>query len=115
MDLLAQAPFGADAEAIADEQHPDHQLGIDRGPADLAVEGAQMRADLREIDEPVDGSRPMIGRHVTLQAELVEQRILRHLPLAHHRAALPSRERLNQDFTTSATPTFSTTSVGSRP
>ena len=48
-----------------------------------------MRADLGEIDEPVDGADPMISRHMALQAELVEQRLLRHLPLAHHRPALP--------------------------
>jgi hypothetical protein len=30
----------------------------------------------------------MISRDVMLQAELVEQRLLRHLPFAHHRAAL---------------------------
>jgi hypothetical protein len=29
----------------------------------------------------------MIGRDVPLQAELVEQRLLRHPPLAHHPAA----------------------------
>ena len=33
VDLLAQPPLGADAEAIADDQHPDHQLGINRWPA----------------------------------------------------------------------------------
>ena len=47
MNLLAQPPLGADAEAVADDQHPDHQLGINRGPADLAVEGAQVLADAR--------------------------------------------------------------------
>ena len=30
VNLLAQAPLGADAEAIAHDQHPDHQLGVDR-------------------------------------------------------------------------------------
>ncbi|MBN9469795.1 MAG: hypothetical protein J0J10_13565, partial [Bosea sp.] len=42
---------------------------------------------------------------VTLQAELVEQRLLRHLPFAHHRAALHPRTtesglhtRGNDDF-----------------
>ncbi|MCP2082227.1 UNVERIFIED_ORG: hypothetical protein J2W74_003413 [Methylorubrum zatmanii] len=29
MDLLAQAPLGANAEAVADEQHADHQLGVE--------------------------------------------------------------------------------------
>ncbi len=46
MHFLAQAPFGPDAEAVADEQHPDHQLRIDRGPTHLAVERTQMRADI---------------------------------------------------------------------
>lgn len=31
MDFFAQTPLGADAEAIADEQHPDHQFRIDEG------------------------------------------------------------------------------------
>ena len=34
VDLLAQPPLRANAEAVADDQHPDHQLGIDRGPPD---------------------------------------------------------------------------------
>ena len=28
MDFLAQAPLGADAKAITDDQHPDHRFGI---------------------------------------------------------------------------------------
>ena len=31
VDLLAQAPLGADAEAVAHDQHPDHQLGSTEG------------------------------------------------------------------------------------
>jgi hypothetical protein len=29
MNLFAQSPLRTDAEAVADDQHPDHQLGID--------------------------------------------------------------------------------------
>lgn len=47
MHFLAQAPLGADAEAIGDEPRPDHQFRIDRGTAHFAVERALMRADLR--------------------------------------------------------------------
>ena len=47
-----------------------------------------MRADLREINEAVDGANPVIGRDVAIQAELVKQGLLRHLPFAHHHAAL---------------------------
>lgn len=35
--LLTELAFGADAIAVADDEHPDHQLGIDRGPPDAAV------------------------------------------------------------------------------
>jgi hypothetical protein len=35
VNLLAQASLRADPEAVADEQHPDHQLGIDQGPIAL--------------------------------------------------------------------------------
>lgn len=37
MNFLAQPPLGADAERVADEQHADHQLGVDRCPPGLAV------------------------------------------------------------------------------
>ncbi len=45
MNLFAEPPLGPDAHAIADQQHPDHQLRIDRGPARRAVERGEMRAD----------------------------------------------------------------------
>lgn len=93
MDFVAESTLGADAEALAEEQHPDHELRIDRGPAHLAVEWAQMRADFGEIEEPIDGPHPMIGRDVLLQAELVKQRLLQHRPLAHHQPAPETRER----------------------
>ena len=62
MDLLAQPPFRANAEAIANNQHPDHQLRIDRRPPDLAVIGLQMRPNVRKVDEPVN-----LAKQVTVQ------------------------------------------------
>jgi hypothetical protein len=84
VDLIAQPPFRANAEAIADNQHPDHQLGIDRGSSHLAVIGLKMRPNLRQIDEAVDLAQEVIVRDMTLNAEAVEQRLLHHPPLAHH-------------------------------
>ena len=43
MNFLAQAPLRPNAHAIADDQHPDHQLRIDRGAAGAAVERLQRR------------------------------------------------------------------------
>ena len=54
MDFLAQAPFRADAEAVAHDQHTDHQFGIDRWPTYCAVEGGKTPPQLAKFDEPVD-------------------------------------------------------------
>jgi hypothetical protein len=57
MDLLTQPPLRSDPEAIADQQHPDKQLGIDGGTAGVAVEICKMGTDAADVDEPVDGSK----------------------------------------------------------
>jgi len=54
VNLLAQSPFGADAEAVTHDQHPDHQLGIDRGSTNRAVERSKLPPQIAERDEPVD-------------------------------------------------------------
>ena len=38
VDLFAEPPLGADTEAVPDDEHPDHQLGINRWPSQRAVE-----------------------------------------------------------------------------
>ena len=48
LDLLAQPPLKAYAVAVANDQHPDHQLGVDRWSADLAVERHQLLAKLTQ-------------------------------------------------------------------
>ena len=84
MDLLAQPPLGADAEAIADDQHPDHQLRIDRGPAHRAVESGQFPPHFSQIDKPVDRPQQMVTWNVPFERELIEQRSLFDLPMSHH-------------------------------
>ena len=38
MHFLAQPALGPYGEAVTDDQHPDHQLRIDRGAAGVAIE-----------------------------------------------------------------------------
>ena len=83
-DFLAQPPLRADAAHIADEQHADHQLGINRGPADRAVVGLQLPANARQLNKAIDRAQKVILRDVIFEAEAVEQRSLPHCPLAHH-------------------------------
>src|SRR5947209_13791475 len=47
MHFLAQPALRANPEAVAHEQHPDHQFRVNRGPPDLAVEGPQVSAHAR--------------------------------------------------------------------
>jgi hypothetical protein len=96
VNLLAQPPLGTNAEAVADKQHPDHQLRIDRGASDVAVIGLKMCPNARQVDEPVDPTQHVIVRDLSFQAEAVEQRLLHHPPLAHHRPNLLSQGEGNQ-------------------
>jgi hypothetical protein len=54
MGFLAQASLGADAKAITDDQHPDHQFGVDRGATQRTIKGGQLSSQLAKFDEPVD-------------------------------------------------------------
>jgi hypothetical protein len=69
MHLFAQPPLRADAKAVTNDQHPDHQLGIDRGAADRAVEGRQMPSQIIEIKETVDSAQHVIDGDVDRPTE----------------------------------------------
>jgi hypothetical protein len=85
MDLLAEPPFRSDAHAIAEQQPPNHQLGVDRRAAYRAVERRQVTAQIAKLNEPVDRPQQVVRRDVVLKRELAEQRTLRHPPRPHHR------------------------------
>ena len=83
--LFAQPPLRADAKAVADDQHADHQLRINRRPTNGAVKRRQLPPQPVEFDEPIDRSQQMPLRHMPFKRELVKQRVLLDLPLPHHR------------------------------
>src|SRR3954468_24749290 len=104
MNLLAEPTLRADAEAIADQQHPDHQFGIDRRAPDHAVERCELAPQFTKLDEPIDRAQQMISGNVPLQRELIEQRSLFDLPMPHHDSVLS--RRLNQRESKRATEDF---------
>jgi hypothetical protein len=111
MDVLAQPTLGPDPHHVADDQHPDDQLGIDRGPARVAVERPKPRPHPVHVEEAVDLPKQVVGGHVALQIELVEELRLGLLN-AHHRPILPiSPNRVNQGTCRTATRSFSTPSA----
>src|SRR3546814_13313863 len=84
MHLFAQPPLRADAKAVADDQHPYHQLGIDRRPTRLAVERPQLLANAAEVDETIDRAQQVISRATVLEPEDVESTLLHQRPPHHY-------------------------------
>jgi len=72
MNLLTQAALGPYSHAIADDQHADHQLRIDRGATGVAIMRPQHLTDVIEVEMPVDASQHVIGRDMVIEAEIVK-------------------------------------------
>ena len=86
----------ADAEAVTHDQHPDHQLRIDRRAHHGAVERRELTSHLRQVDEAVDRPQQMIARHMRIEREAIKQRTLFDLPRPHHRLSSCLSTALNQ-------------------
>jgi hypothetical protein len=116
LDLLAQLPLKADTVAVADNEHPDHQLGINRRPTNLAVEGFQLVAKLSQYPrhDRIDAPQEMPHRNVPFEVEEVEQlALINPLPTHHHPLpSLKASRRRNHDSSIFRR-TFSTASTHS--
>src|ERR1700688_4254695 len=86
LDLLAQPPFKANAVAVANDQHPDHQLGVDRWSADLAVERHQLLAKLTQYPRHhrIDPAQQIARRNAPFEVEQVKQLALIAALPTHH-------------------------------
>jgi len=49
MDFIAQPLLGPDAETVADDQHANQQLSVNRRTAGMAVERGEMLAQLAQV------------------------------------------------------------------
>ena len=84
MHFLAQPPLGSDAEAVADDQHPHHQLGIDRGTAGVAIEGGEVFAQFVEVEKSINAAQQMVGWNVIVEVEGIKQSLLTARLRTHH-------------------------------
>ena len=87
LDFLGQLALRTQAVAVADNQHPHHQLGINRGPADLAVIGLQLLAHIAKHRrrKDIDASEQVLLRNAIFEPKLIEQTRLIASLLPHHR------------------------------
>ena len=73
MNLFAKPPLGPDAHAVADDQHADHQLRVNRGSSNLTVKRLQSLTETLELEMPVNAAQQMIARDMIVEAEVVKQ------------------------------------------
>jgi len=73
---LAQPTLRTEAIAVTHQEYPDHQLGIDRRPHRMAVQGRQLFVQPVHLQNAIDLPQQVIGGDAIFQAELVEQPIL---------------------------------------
>jgi hypothetical protein len=90
-DLLAQLPLRSNAVAIANYQHPDQQLRIDRGTAYVAIEGAQLLVQVaqRRRHENIDPPQQVVLWDHVIEPKLVEKTGLVSFRSSHHRRIIP--------------------------
>ena len=86
--FLAHTALRTNAVAVADNQHPHHQLRIDRGPTRMAVILSQVLAQLAQIKALVDATQEMVRWNVILEIKRIEQSLLSAFLLSHHLEAL---------------------------
>src|SRR2546430_8598368 len=113
--LRAQPPFMTNAIAVTNQEHPDHQLGIDRGSADVAVKRLQLFVQIAQnrCREHIDPSQQVVGRDHLVEAKLVKELPLISVLPPHHRrlsCRLLSRNHCSLGFSTP----FSTASTQCR-
>ena len=69
MDLFAQSALGTNAKAVTDDQHPHHQLRIDRRPPGMAVERCEVMPQLAEVKATINPPQQVIRRNVIVELE----------------------------------------------
>src|SRR5262249_16069633 len=113
--FLAQPALVTNAIAVTNQEHSDHQLRIDRGPADLAVKRLQLVVQIGQNARREDINAP---QQVVRRPHLIESKLVKELPLIpvlppHHRrlsCCRLSRNHCSLDFSTP----FSTASAKRR-
>ena len=87
MDFFAQASLGADAIAVTNDQHADHELRIDRGTSGVAVVIRQVLAQFTQVKAAVHAAEEMILGNVFVEVEGVKQLVLTARSTSHHHSA----------------------------
>ena len=87
LNFSAYPALGAERKHIANNQHPDHQHRVNRGPARVRVIRRQLLVHPTQIEQTVDLPHQMIGRNHLVEIKRIEKLSLIRLPAAPSCAA----------------------------
>src|SRR5665648_658399 len=87
LNFLGEPALRAYAAAVANDEHADHELRIDRGASDVAVVGLQFLVKIGQCSrhKHIDPAQKMVLRNAIIEAELVKQLALVSPLPTHHR------------------------------
>src|ERR1700736_1784134 len=89
LHFTTDKPLRADRKHIPHDQHPDHQLWIDRWATHGRIMRCKFAAKPGKIESSVDLPHQMIFRNRVAKMKLVEQLTLVTLQTAHHGSTSP--------------------------
>src|SRR6516225_9929710 len=115
-DLLAQPSLRANTVAVAHDQHPDHELGVNRRPADVAVKGRQLLMQIGHDPRYfwIDPAQQMAFWNTPFEIEEVKQLALIATLPTHHDPPPPLTNQAKENHGTPIITTpFSTASTQS--
>src|SRR5918994_366355 len=114
LHLTADQPLRADRKDIPYDQHPDHQLRIDRRATRGRIMRRKFAAKPGQIESSVDLAHQMIFGDRVAKTKLVEQLTLVTLQTAHHGStSCDSRQHNGITLGGLSQPTFATKSARS--
>src|ERR1700747_2197625 len=88
LDFSAQPAIRAERKHVANDQHPDHQHRVNRGPTRVRVIRRQLLVHPTQIEQTVDLPHQMIGRNHFVELKRIEKLSLSFFPPPYH-APLP--------------------------
>ena len=109
LNLFTQPSLRADREHIANDQHSDHQLRVDRGTAGMGVVAFELPVHPVQVEHGIDLTNRMVYWDHGVEFKSIEELPLTPLTTTHHRNSprlqrdrRESRlgERINESFTT---------------
>ena len=87
LDFSAQPALRAERKHVANDQHPDHQHRVNRGPTRVRVIRRQLLVHPTQIEQTVDLPHQMIGRDHLVEIKRIEKPSLSFFPAAPSCAA----------------------------